>query len=166
MLKLAGLCLLISLSIVQAGFRCSLGNWACSAGCAALGQTSGICDEDWKCWCSEREISLDDIKALLPSRCDLGESFCEGTCNSIGRKTGKCTTERGGKDCECSDEYLSPTEFALCAAASTCRIHCQTNGQGSGQCDGWVCNCESKIAANATKEDNTAKINFESIESK
>ena len=35
--------ILISLFIVgtQGGFRCTFGNWACTAGCVVLGQTSG-----------------------------------------------------------------------------------------------------------------------------
>merc|ERR1711976_364505 len=123
-----------------AGFRCTFGDWACSAGCVTLGQTSGICDDNGKCWCSERSISLDDIKALLPSRCDLGTSVCEGTCHSIGRKSGTCTDT----GCDCSEEKLSPEEFGLCAAESTCRIHCQAQGKGSGTCKGWQCECESQ----------------------
>lgn len=33
-----------------------------------------------------------------------------------------------GNDCECDDTYLSPSEFALCAAESTCRLDCQRQG--------------------------------------
>ena len=33
------------------------------------------------------------------------------------------------KGCQCSKEKLSPKQFALCAAESTCRIHCQANGK-------------------------------------
>merc|ERR1711872_1196058 len=74
------------------GFRCSLGEWACTASCVTLGQTSGICDSEGDCNCSEKSISLKNFKKLLPSRCNLGQSFCEVTCNSIGRKTGTCGT--------------------------------------------------------------------------
>ena len=34
----------------EAGFRCFFGDWACSAGCKALGQSSGTCDSEDKCW--------------------------------------------------------------------------------------------------------------------
>ena len=50
------LVLLVSTSLVRAGFRCTLGNWACSASCVTLGQTSGICDGEGECNCSERSI--------------------------------------------------------------------------------------------------------------
>ena len=50
------LVLLVSTSLVRAGFRCTLGNWACSASCVTLGQTSGICDGDGNCICSEQSI--------------------------------------------------------------------------------------------------------------
>ena len=45
--------------------------------------------------------------------------------------------------CECSEEKLSPSQFALCAAESTCRLDCQANGKATGECDGWNCKCQS-----------------------
>ena len=45
----------------------------------------------------------------------------KGTCQAIGRSGGTC--DKYG--CTCSDRYLSPSEFLLCAAESTCRTHCQ-----------------------------------------
>ena len=50
------LVLLVTTSLVRAGFRCSLGNFACTASCVTLGQTSGICDGDGNCICSEQSI--------------------------------------------------------------------------------------------------------------
>ena len=55
------LVLLVSTSLVRAGFRCTLGNWACSASCVTLGQTSGICDGEGECNCSERSIRSVDV---------------------------------------------------------------------------------------------------------
>ena len=132
-----------SFSVANAGFRCTFGNPVCTAGCVLLGQTSGVCDEEGTCHCSEKSISLSNLKALLPSRCDLGDSFCEGTCNAIGRKTGICTSKDGLKDCKCDTKFLSATEFALCAAESTCRLDCQANGKATGKCIGWSCKCIS-----------------------
>ena len=37
------------------------------------------------------------------------------------------------KDCECDTKFLSATEFALCAAESTCRLDCQANGKATGK---------------------------------
>ena len=48
--------LVVQSSLVMGGFRCTLGQWACSASCVTLGQTSGICDADGECICSERSI--------------------------------------------------------------------------------------------------------------
>merc|ERR1712168_1721772 len=107
-------------SITMGGFRCTLGEWACSASCVTLGQTSGICDAEGECICSEKSISLSNLRALLPSRCNLGEKFCEGTCQASGRVGGKCRVdEDGAKDCQCNDTFLSASQFALCAAEST-----------------------------------------------
>ena len=73
--------------------------------------------------------SLSNLRALLPSRCNLGEKFCEGTCQATGRVGGKCTVdEDGAKDCQCNETFLSASQFALCAAESTCRLDCQRQG--------------------------------------
>ena len=50
------LMLLLTSSLVSAGFRCSIGEFACSASCLTLGQTSGICDGEGECLCSEQSI--------------------------------------------------------------------------------------------------------------
>jgi len=131
----------VLVQLSSAGFRCTFGNWACTAGCVMLGQTSGVCDADWNCHCSANKISLDNFRALLPSRCNLGDQFCEVTCHAIGRSHGACDTY----GCTCSDQYLSPTEFLLCAAESTCRTHCQANGHATGECLGWSCECSLAI---------------------
>ena len=36
--------------VSEAGFRCFFGDAACSAGCKILGQKTGTCDDDDKCW--------------------------------------------------------------------------------------------------------------------
>merc|ERR1712184_191176 len=118
-----------------AGFRCTLGEWACTASCVTLGQTSGLCTDEGECQCSEKSISVSNLRALLPSRCHLGTSFCTATCNSIGQESGE-------KDCQCGG-YLSPTEFALCAAESTCRLDCQRQGFAGGVFFGWTGKCHS-----------------------
>merc|ERR1711862_270123 len=115
---LALILVLCGIGLSEAGFRCFFGDWACSSGCKVLRQSSGTCDDDGKCWCSERAISFAEFREMLPSRCTLGESFCQGTCHAIGRRDGSCEY---GQGCECSEERLTPSEFALCAAESTVR---------------------------------------------
>merc|ERR1712020_130252 len=110
------------------------------AGCKILGQSSGTCDDQNKCWCSERAISFAEFREMLPSRCTLGLPFCQATCHAIGRRDGTCEYGHG---CECTDSRLTPTEFALCAAESTCRTHCQAQGKATGRCNGWQCECLS-----------------------
>merc|ERR1712241_75544 len=145
-LSLTVLVLMVSTSLVSGGFRCTLGQWACSASCVTLGQTSGICDGEGECNCSERSISLSNLRDLLPSRCNLGESFCEGTCNAIGRTGGKCVEKDGVQDCQCDETFLTGSQFALCGAESTCRLDCQRRGLASGECDGWNCVCSTNVA--------------------
>ena len=144
---------ILFLGTSKAGFRCTLGEWACSASCVTIGQSSGICDLERNCICSERLINMKDLRALLPSRCDLGAKFCEATCNSIGRRNGTCgVNDDGLDDCKCSDEFLSPTEFALCGAESTCRLDCQRRGMAAGQCFGWTWKCESEKSQKSSIE--------------
>merc|ERR1711872_1048162 len=133
------LALFAVIPLAHGGFRCTFGNWACTTGCVFLGQTSGICDADWNCHCSEKSISVNNFRALLPSRCNLGESFFQGTCQALARHSGYC--DQYG--CTCSEKYLTPSEFLLCAAESTCRTHCQAQGSATGVCLGWSCQCKS-----------------------
>ena len=48
--------------------------WLCSV---TIPLHTGMCDHLDVCWCSEKSISTDDFRALLPSRCSLGHSFCQ-----------------------------------------------------------------------------------------
>merc|ERR1711874_268232 len=88
------------------------------------------------CW----SVSFAEFRELLPSRCTLGRSFCQSTCHAIGRRDGACEFGRG---CECSDETLTASEFALCSVEATCRTHCQRQGKATGRCTGWRCECIS-----------------------
>merc|ERR1712096_85330 len=135
------LTLMLLLVCVKSGFRCSLGEFACSASCKVLGQSEGTCKDDGECFCSEHPVNIADFKALLPSRCQIGASFCASTCHSIGRRDGACNQDN--TDCTCSEENVSAEEFALCAAESTCRLDCQRKGSASGVCKGWSCECVS-----------------------
>ena len=93
---LALLALASSLMEVEAGFRCNvvftsiLSDGACKASCVVLGHTSGICDNNRECHCSQKAIDTEAFLKILPSRCDLGLEFCQGTCHAIGRRDGIC----------------------------------------------------------------------------
>merc|ERR1712170_110690 len=143
----------LAFGLSEAGFRCETpligGDALCSAGCVVVGlgqHTSGICDDEGECHCDQKKIDFRPFRELLPSRCDLGPEFCKRTCNAVGYRSGECVY---GKGCECSSDRLSPREFALCAAESTCRIHCQGifNQKAFGECRGWNCVCLSNDPA-------------------
>ena len=72
--------------------------------------------------CSEELDTLDNFKDLLNRACDFGVPHCQRTCHSLGRQDGNCSAT----GCTCANERLSSTDFALCAAESTCRLHCQS----------------------------------------
>lgn len=139
-----------------AGFRCSVAggflslfsssarDGACSASCVAQGKTSGACTDDEECICSEFYIDLDTLKALVPSRCDLDVEVCRRTCHAIGRREGMCLDDKvRGKKCKCTEDTVSAEEFGRCAAETTCRLYCQTQGSATGVCNGWSCECQS-----------------------
>ena len=50
----------------------------------------------------------------------------------VVRTGGKCVDD--GNDCQCDSTYLNPSEFALCAAESTCRLDCQRQGWVASIC--------------------------------
>jgi len=128
-----------TINFVDAGFRCSIGEWSCIASCKVQLKKTGICTSEGECECSALPFTLDDLKDDLPSRCDLGASFCKGTCNAIGRKDGTCSSS----GCDCSEETLSASQLALCSTETACRLKCQAQGKSTGDCNGWNCVCSS-----------------------
>ena len=156
----------LAFGFTEAGFRCTFGDWACSASCVTLGHTSGNCDPENECICSERRIDLDSFRNLVPSRCNLpfGRRVCKNTCRAVGYKEGNCVDTRYGKvnldnlsrrsrivlifsylqDCDCSGR-LTLEEFGLCTVESVCTVHCQGifNAKAYGECRGYNCVCLS-----------------------
>jgi len=130
---------LTTTSLVDAGLRCSIGEWSCVLSCKVQLKKTGLCDNDGECRCSEISMTLDDFKSELPSRCDLGLQFCKSTCNAIGRMDGTCSSS----GCDCSDETLSASQLALCSTDTACRVYCQSKGKATGDCNGWNCVCSS-----------------------
>merc|ERR1712210_180527 len=78
--------LLLLAAATRAGFRCTFGNWACTAGCVGLGQTSGLCDDAGACHCSAKSISLSNFHAMLPSRCTLGRASARALVTHLGEQ--------------------------------------------------------------------------------
>merc|ERR1712241_556155 len=84
--------------VTEAGFRCSLGQWACDASCATTLRSHGVCHPDGECEC-QAEVDINNI-----SRCNFGEKACDDFCKLGNHVGGKCNTEENGsKDCECYD---------------------------------------------------------------
>jgi len=95
----------------------------------------------------------ENIKSIIPSRCKtVGEEFCKSTCQTIGRVNGVCNEDNS--DCDCSDETVSPQQWALCVEDLICRSDCQRKGYSTGKCsgkDGWDCMChKNDIEGNNT----------------
>jgi len=87
----------------------------------------------------------ENLRPLVPSKCKISESFCNKACSAIGRKNGVCNADN--TDCDCSDDWVTPKQYGLCASETICRLDCQANGKATGKCvksGGWDCECESK----------------------
>jgi len=116
----------------------------------------------------------ENLLPLVPSKCKISESFCNKACSAIGRKSGVCNDDN--TDCDCSDDWVTPKQYGLCASETICRLDCQANGKASGKCvksGGWDCECESNTVddtedsprAGITMEyDNSGDDNREDVE--
>ena len=155
----------------------------CKASCKILGHTTGVCDQEDRCICSEEDYDfladvtewveehLDiatltermdtkyneykdkvrdwarsaNLRDLVPSKCKISRSFCNKACKAIGLYNGTCNADF--TDCDCAEEWVTPTQYGLCASETICRLDCQANGKASGKCVGaeeWDCQCESR----------------------
>ena len=87
----------------------------------------------------------ENLKPLVPSKCKISDSFCDKSCKSIGRYNGVCNSDN--TDCDCSDDWVTPEQYGLCASETICRLDCQANGKATGKCvnGGWDCECESNL---------------------
>lgn len=105
--------------------------------------------EKFKSW----KIS-EKLRPLVPSKCKIGASFCDNACKAIGRYNGVCNADN--TDCDCSDDWVTPKQYGLCASETICRLDCQANKKATGKCvksGGWDCECESnKVSDNANRD--------------
>jgi len=86
----------------------------------------------------------ENLLPLVPSKCKISSNFCDKACKAIGRYNGVCNEDN--TDCDCADDWVTPTQYGLCASETICRLDCQANGKASGKCvksGGWDCECES-----------------------
>ena len=85
------------------------------------------------------------MRALVPSKCKIGPEFCNSACRAIGKVDGVCNSDK--TDCTCSNQWVSPKQYSLCASETICVLDCQANGKATGSCrksGGWDCECETK----------------------
>ena len=48
----------------------------------------------------------------------------------MGRESGSCNAK---KECTCSKKFLTPEQFALCAAETSCVLNCKRKGYDQGK---------------------------------
>ena len=56
--------------------------------------------------------------------------LCQTLCNAMGRESGSCNAK---KECTCSEKFLTPEQFALCAAETSCLLNCKRKGYDQGK---------------------------------
>jgi len=98
----------------------------------------------------------ENLRPLVPSKCKISESFCNKACQAIGRYNGVCNADK--TDCDCSEDWVTPKQYGLCANDMICRLDCQANGKATGDCvdkgsdiTGWDCKCSSKADKNVPR---------------
>ena len=86
----------------------------------------------------------ENLRPLVPSKCKISVTFCDKACKAIGRYNGVCNADN--TDCDCSDDWVTPKQYGLCASKTICRLDCQAHGKATGNCvnGGWDCECESR----------------------
>merc|ERR1712096_147401 len=91
------------------------------------------------------EWGNDNLRALVPSKCKISLDFCDKACRAIGKLNGRCNSDF--TDCDCSDDWVTPIQYGLCASQTICVLDCQAKGKATGECKkggGWDCECKSK----------------------
>jgi len=107
----------------------------------------------------------ENLRPLVPSKCKISVSFCDKACRAIGRYNGTCNKDNS--DCDCSDDWVTPTQYGLCASETICRLDCQANGKATGKCvksGRWNCECESRKEDSAEREEAPVVVEYDNSE--
>jgi len=86
----------------------------------------------------------ENLRSLVPSKCTISQDFCDQACRAIGKRNGRCNSDY--TDCDCSDDWVTPIQYALCASETVCVLDCQAKGKATGECKGgggWNCECKT-----------------------
>ena len=78
------LLLVVSTSLVSAGFLCYIGNLACTASCFITGQSSGVCDGG-NCLCSEQVIRSETPTTTTTTTTETTTTTTTTTTTSVDR---------------------------------------------------------------------------------
>ena len=110
---------------------------ACKVGCKVLGHTTGVCDENDKCWCSEEDYNFfHDVSQWLG---DLDiEDVIDRQVNKFKRKI---------DEWDISDKVKSLVPSKCKISQEFCSKACHAIGRVSGTCnaDFTDCDCEGLV---------------------
>jgi len=129
----------------RSSISCKIHESVCKYWCRIAGHSSGSCDIEGECLCSE-----EDLEKYICDPNDEGpgnktqHALCAGWCQLKGKQSGDCDTS--AKECTCTEAELG-AKHAKCIDDTVCSMWCQIKERkATGKCEGehnWDCVCKS-----------------------
>jgi len=129
----------------RSSISCNIHESMCKYWCRVAGHSSGTCDIENECLCSEEDL---EKYICDPDEEGPGEktqhTLCAGWCQLKGKQSGDCDAD--AKECVCTAESLGASH-AKCIDDTVCSMWCQIKERkATGKCEGvnnWDCICKS-----------------------
>lgn len=121
------------LTVSSADKRCKYFSWmkACEASCVIFGHTTGACDENDTCWCSEEEFNFFQNITQWIDNLDIGEV--------IERQIDEF--KQNINDWEISDKIKALVPSKCKISQDFCSKACKAIGRKSGRCNADFTDC-------------------------
>lgn len=129
----------------RSSVSCKIHERVCKYWCRIAGHSSGTCDIEDECLCSEEDLEkyICDPDEEGPGN-KTQHTLCAGWCQLKGKQSGDCDVN--AKECVCTEETLA-VKHAKCIDDTICSMWCQIKERkATGKCEGqhnWECVCKS-----------------------
>jgi len=129
----------------RSSITCKIHESVCKYWCRIAGHSSGSCDIQGECLCSEEDLEkyICDPNEEGPGN-KTQHTLCAGWCQLKGKQSGDCDTK--AKECVCTGAELG-AKHAKCIDDTVCSMWCQIKERkATGKCEGehnWDCVCKS-----------------------
>jgi len=129
----------------RSSISCKIHQSVCKYWCRIAGHSSGTCDIEGECLCSEEDLEkyICDPDEEGPGN-KTQHTLCAGWCQLKGQQSGDC--DINAKECVCTEASLG-ARHAKCIDDTVCSMWCQVKERkATGKCEGehnWDCVCKS-----------------------